>query len=215
MLTVDRRVGRLVEARFAGNPTETDVAEWGRAADYCLKTCLARTQKIAVCFTDMRASALFRPGVTDELISVMRKDNKLVERNALLGIGGATFTLQLQRLLREASAGSEVRRRVFVDPEEAFAWLDELLVPVERARVREFVEEFAPPVAEVGRSFEHSRIATPAAAQRSRPAQSSPEPKYRAAPPSQPESQRPPAPAEGQPESSDRPGRGPKGGGRF
>lgn len=146
LLTIDRRVGRFVEARVAGSPTEEEVAEWARSADLCLKTCLARTQKIAVACTDVRPSSIYRPAVTELFSSIMRKDNKLLERNAVLGIGGATFTLQLQRLLREAEAarGGEVRRRVFTDPEAAFAWLDEVLTPVERARMREFIAEFDP-----------------------------------------------------------------------
>jgi len=218
LLTVERRVGRLVEARFAGNPTEADVAAWGRAADTCLKICVARTQKIAVCCTDLRPSALFRPAVSDELIAVMRKDNKLVERNALVGIGGATFTMQLQRLLREAAPVGAVRRRVFIDPEEAFAWLDELLDAPERERVREFMREYEPSTADQGRaSFDHALLAPQTGAENparlSKRISSTPPPRFRAPAPSRPDRSAEPErrPSERPPEP---PGRSPKGG-RF
>ena len=139
MLTVVRSVGRLVEARFSGNPTEADVDEWSRSCETCLKTCIAQTGKAAICATDLRKSSLFSPKATDRLISLMRTDNKALERNAILGTGGATFTLQLQRMFRESSG--DARRRMFIDRELALAWLDESLTPAERTRLREFVSE--------------------------------------------------------------------------
>jgi hypothetical protein len=152
LLTINRRVGRFVEARFSGNPTVDDIGEWARAAEACLKTNVARTGLGAVCCTDTRASALFRPAVTEALTTLMRADNKILERNAILGIGGATFTMQLQRLLREAQPAGEVRRRVFVDEDLLCKWLDELLTPPESARLREFLGEFDPLSADVWRS---------------------------------------------------------------
>jgi hypothetical protein len=155
LLTIDRKVGRLVEARFLGNPTLEDIEEWAREAEICLKTG-ARLGKAAVCCTDMRASALFRPAVTEALTSVMRADNRVVERNAILGIGGATFTMQLQRLLREAQPIGEIRRRVFIEPEGLCEWLDELLTPAESARLKEFIAEFDPTTAEGALAFGQS-----------------------------------------------------------
>jgi hypothetical protein len=152
VLTIDRKVGRFVEARFSGNPTEQDIVEWAKAAEACLRANAARTGQGAVCCTDMRASALFRPSVTEALTNIMRADNKLVERNALLGIGGATFTMQLQRLLREAQPAGEIRRRVFVDEETLCKWLEELLTPQETARLKKFLGEFDPNGADVWRS---------------------------------------------------------------
>jgi hypothetical protein len=136
VLTIVRSVGRFVEARFSGNPTEADVSQWRQEADMCLRSCLAQTGKPAVCCTDLRASALFRPSVGDELIALMRSDTAAVSRNAILGLGGALFTLQLQRLLREA--GSE-QRRVFTDTGLLYAWLDETLTLAERSQLRHFV----------------------------------------------------------------------------
>jgi hypothetical protein len=163
LLTIDRKVGRLVETRFSGNPTPDDVADWARELSVCLKTTAARTGKPAVCCTDLRASALFRPSVTDALTSIMRSDNTLIERNGMLGTNGATFALQAQRILREsAPIGGAVRRRIFVDFDLLCHWLDELLTPVESARVRAFMGEFEPPTAEIGAGpFHHAWIDTP------------------------------------------------------
>lgn len=151
MLTVVRTVGRLVEARFSGNPSESDVATFRHEADNCVRTAFTLSGKPVVCCTDMRASALFSPSATEELITMMRADKSAIERNGILGTGGALFTLQLQRLVREA-AGGEGRRRVFTNEALLFSWLDEVLTPAERTRVRQFVEEFAPPANEVAAS---------------------------------------------------------------
>lgn len=140
MLTIERTIGRLVEVRFSGNPTVAEMAEWTRACEACLKTCLAQTKKEAVCLTDLRASALFSPAVTDQLIEVMKTDNRALARNAILLTGGAIFTLQLQRMFRESSGGD--RRRLFTNPTQAIEWLSEVLVGVERARLQKFVQEY-------------------------------------------------------------------------
>jgi hypothetical protein len=151
VLTVVRTVGRLVEARFSGNPSESDVVTFRQEADSCVRTAATLSGKPVVCCTDMRASALFRPSATEELITMMRADRSAIERNGILGTGGALFTLQLQRLLREA-AGGEGRRRVFTDESLLFSWLDEVLTPGERIRARQFVAEFSPPASEVAAS---------------------------------------------------------------
>jgi hypothetical protein len=199
LLTIERKVGRLVEARFSGNPTVEDIAEWARAAEGLLKTGAARLGKGAVCCTDMRASALFRPAVTEALTSIMRADNRVVERNAILGIGGATFTLQLQRLLREAQPIGEIRRRVFIEQASMYQWLEELLTPVESARLRAFVDEFDPTTAEMGLAFTHSTVG--AGAVRKSPTPTRTESRFgpaRTASPSSPDAResedRPPAP---------------------
>jgi hypothetical protein len=135
-----RNVGRLVEVRFAGNPTEEEFTSWTRACETCLRECHARTGKPEVCLTDLRSSRLFSPAVTDRLIAVMRVDNRALDRNALLATGGATFTMQLQRLVRESYSG-ESRRRVFTEVDPSLVWLDEILTPAERTRLREFMRE--------------------------------------------------------------------------
>lgn len=139
MLLIARNVGRLVEVRFSGNPTEDNITAWSRACEACLQECIARTGKGAVCLTDLRASSLFSPAATERLISLMRSDNRALERNAILLTGGAMFTLQMQRMLRESSG--ESRRRVFVDVDPALTWTDEHLIPAERARLRDFIRE--------------------------------------------------------------------------
>jgi len=115
------------------------------AAEACLKVCIAQTKKEAVCCTDLRASALFSPAVTDQLIKVMKTDNRALDRNGILLTGGATFALQLQRMFRECSGGE--RRRLFTDPALVVAWLGERLNDAERARLQKFILEYDPPLA--------------------------------------------------------------------
>ena len=147
-LTIARSVGRLVEARCAGNPDEAKVAEWRRQTLACVGACVTELGKRVVSCADLRASALIRPAVAEDIIALMRDTSHSVERSAVVCTGGATFTLQLQRIVREGADANHQPRRIFTDAGAAFAWLDEVLDPAERVRVRQFIAEFQPSAAE-------------------------------------------------------------------
>ncbi len=142
MLTATCRVGRFVELRFSGNPTLEDAARFEVAAHACIAACSKSTKKAVVICTDLRASYLLNPTVTDRLIQTMRRENSNLERNGLVGTGSALFTLQLMRVIREAAP--DARRRVFTQIEPLVAWLDELLDVQERVRLRQFLAELDP-----------------------------------------------------------------------
>ncbi len=143
MLTVAWRVGRLIEARLGGNPTEADVARFQVESAACVMACVAQSRRPAIVCTDTRETELWRPEAAEHMIQLMRGANSNVERNACLGNGRALFTLQVGRLLREA--GGNGRRRLFTESTPLFSWLDQFLGVEERKRLRVFVAEGDPP----------------------------------------------------------------------
>jgi len=90
----------------------------------------------------------------------MRDDNAALERNTILGTGGAVFTLQVQRMLRESSG--EIRRRLFIDIDQAVSWTAERLTGPEQARLIEFIRESDSDLVRPDGTFFHWRSDLPA-----------------------------------------------------
>ena len=65
VLTVARHVGRLIEIRGFGNPTEDDIARFRADAVAVLSTCVAETKRPAVACVDGRTANLIRPAAAD------------------------------------------------------------------------------------------------------------------------------------------------------
>jgi type II secretory pathway predicted ATPase ExeA len=129
----------LVEVRCVGNPSDEEVARFQADSVAALAACVAETKRLAVACPDFRGATLLRPTACDRIIDLMKRDNRSVERSAILAARSATFTLQLTRFMRESA--SESRRRVFTEVEQLYAWLDEVLTSEERTRLRQFVAE--------------------------------------------------------------------------
>jgi hypothetical protein len=142
MITVECHVGVLIELRFDGTPSVDDVERFKAETAALVAERWARYERRVVLCTDLRATKLFAPDVASRIIDLMRSDNPRVERNGVLGNESGIFTLQVQRLLIEAR--SPGRRRVFTEPGELEAWLDESLQPEESNRLRQFLDA-APP----------------------------------------------------------------------
>jgi hypothetical protein len=141
-ITVERRVGRLVEVRCTGNPTEADVALFRTESAAVLTACVARLRRNAIACPDFRGATLLRPIPAEQIIQLMGRHNRSVDRSAILLSNSATFTLQVSRIIRE-SAGAKLRR-VFTEVEPLVLWLDEVLEPDEQTRLREFIAEYDP-----------------------------------------------------------------------
>lgn len=140
MLTAQCHEGRLVELRLSGTPTLEDALNFKRDAHSCIAQVVRDTKRKIVVCSDLRASHLFRPEVTEELINTMKGANPHLERNGMLGSGSALLSLQLSRFINEAKAHDD-RRRIFTQPELVFHFLDEVLAPGERRRLRDFIGE--------------------------------------------------------------------------
>jgi hypothetical protein len=138
MITVECHAGVLIELRFEGMLTLEEVAR-SKSETVALLTRLAaeHTRRAVIC-TDLRAIRMFSPEATNEIIDLMRSGNPRIERNAVFGSESALLTLQVQRLLLEA--GVLGRRRIFTRLAPLVAWIGEVLLEDERARLLEFLE---------------------------------------------------------------------------
>lgn len=166
MITVSQKVGRLAEIRMVAPVTIEDLASMQRD----LSALLHRIQGRMVVCTDLQSATVFSTDQAERFTKLFRADNARFERNALVVGDGATFHLQVERLIREGNAppsgpgraeaspsrepmpaksprGSDPmmsrrasERRVFRSVAEAIAWLDELLTAEERSRLRTFLE---------------------------------------------------------------------------
>ena len=137
MYTVNCLTGRLVEVRFLS----MDTADEARAYVADLGALLASLGGQVVSCGDVRRSktGVYRPEVAEVMTVGVAALNPHFERVALIASPErATFNLQTGRMVRETG---HPNRRSFVDPEEAKAWLGEVLTPDERARLDSFLAE--------------------------------------------------------------------------
>ncbi|MGO9711682.1 MAG: hypothetical protein ACLQBL_22650 [Polyangiaceae bacterium] len=135
MYTVTCVTGRLVEVRFLS----MDTVEEARAYVADLGALVAALGGQVVSCGDVRRSktGVYRPEVAEVMTVGVAALNPRFERAALVvSPERATFNLQTGRMVREAG---HANRRSFVDPEEAKAWLGEVLTPDESARLDAFL----------------------------------------------------------------------------
>lgn len=131
--SIECRVGRLVEARLEALGSVADVADFFAR----LKEAFVRAGHDAVVCGDWRLAQVLAPDVGDALVDLLRESNPRVLRGAiLLSPAHPTFTLQVERLIKEAN---NPRRRSFRDPQQLLAWLGSALAGPELARAREFL----------------------------------------------------------------------------
>ena len=134
MFTVNRRVGRLVEARVF---RLADLADANRYAA-AFGPAMGNVEQPVLC-ADHRPVAIYPPPVADRLVETFIGLNKHWERVAILvAPTNATLAMQLQRIVRESKNPS---RRVFFEADEAHAFLGERLETAERARLGAFLAE--------------------------------------------------------------------------
>lgn len=132
MFTVDRQQGRLVEAHVKELPDRAAADAYYQAITAAVLG-VAAPQK-AVIFADHRAVLIYPPDVADRLVELFTSVNRRVERAALMvSRTNATVSLQIERIVRESA---NPHRRVFYEPVPCEAFLNEVLSPVERTRLR-------------------------------------------------------------------------------
>jgi len=134
-LTVAKKVGRLVEAymRDRVTPEELDGADRG------MGQALGELPGKGVVLADFRQAKFLVQEDSAHLLQLFRRYNSRIERSAILvSASSAVGALQMERMVREAHYAS---RRAFHDALEAAAWLDEVLAPPERTRLRVALSE--------------------------------------------------------------------------
>lgn len=133
--TCELVVGRLIEVNCrAGFRTVADLEAIADKADLAFRRLAGEK---AVIVADWRTAPVLHPPVAHAMLQASLAENPYVERSALLhSPTQATSILQLFRLVKEAAHQD---RRVFTEPAELCAWLDESLSAGERLRLREFL----------------------------------------------------------------------------
>jgi hypothetical protein len=135
MFTVERQVGRLVEARVRELKNRQAADAYFQAITAAVVD--APSPHRAVICADHRPVVIYPPVVADRLVELFTSVNKRVERAALIvARSNATVSLQIERIVRESD---NANRRVFYDVEPAQAFLSEVLSAAEKARVRRFL----------------------------------------------------------------------------
>jgi hypothetical protein len=138
MYFVERRVGRLIEARIwsLGSAAEADAY----ARDLATAVSLAPPGSRPVLCADHRPVVIYTQSVSDRLAELFTVMNRRLERAALLvAPTNATFAMQLGRIVREANNPA---RRMFNEAFDAAAFLREGLDEAERARLGLFLAGF-------------------------------------------------------------------------
>jgi hypothetical protein len=134
MYTIENRVGRLIELRVESPVTEEELS---RFHDTTAKVIKPIKGQVATC-TDLIGATVFLQPVATRWIEIIRQENPIVERNALLVGEGAVFSMQVERIIRQAGFKN---RRAFLSPKALTAWLGEILTARERVRLEQFLQE--------------------------------------------------------------------------
>jgi hypothetical protein len=129
-------IGRLVTLRLA---SPIDEAECERAVAEIARTLMGVSGKARIC-SDLTGARTFPPEVAERFVRLMKADNVKIERSGFLvsDAAGATFGLQMERMIREAANPS---RRTFREVGALKAWIAELLDPAERDALGAFLGE--------------------------------------------------------------------------
>lgn len=128
------RVGRLIEGRLVWLNDAADVAAFQRL----MAETFAQAGREAIICADWRRALVFSPQASEAMIELLRRGNRQLSRSAvLLSATDATFSLQVERLFREAA---NPNRRSFRAVAPLLTWLDDVLTPAERARAAAFLQ---------------------------------------------------------------------------
>lgn len=131
-------VGRLLEVRAdAGYRCAGDVDAIFEAIGRAVAGLPANVQHVTV--VDWRGCPLMSPEAADHMLKRIAGINSSTERSAALASEDSPLAvLQFVRLIRDANHPD---RKLFVDSDQLYRWLAEVLTPMERTRLRAFLSE--------------------------------------------------------------------------
>jgi len=133
MHTVKNVVGRLVEVRVASPLNLAEVGEFRLEHQAAIRN--IRERYVGV--VDLRHADVLPSEVAQGLIALLSGTAILVERTGFLIGESAIFSLQIERIIRNSA---NPNRKAFRDPEQLKAFLGEVLAPIERSRLDEFLD---------------------------------------------------------------------------
>ncbi len=135
MITVAHSVGRLVEVRIFTPVTAEEIQSMAQQISLAYAACSPR--QVIGC-TDLRGANLFPVELADQVAAFMKRGNPRTERNGFIVGESALFSLQVERVVREAGSPS---RRTFRGRRELEGWLGEVLSALEQQRLSSFLDE--------------------------------------------------------------------------
>lgn len=133
---VESHVGALIEIRFIGSASMDEVVAF-EAKLVSLVRRMAKDGTRAVLCTDLRLCQVLRPEVSERIVTLMKRDNPHIERNAFLGKSSALLSLQVHRFIAET--GGRSRRQIFAEEAPLIEWLSEVTTIPEQTRLRAFL----------------------------------------------------------------------------
>ena len=133
MLSIERRVGRLVEIRVTGEPE----AKLMLARVIALANEVGPDAKVVICSDTRRAPPLTSERA-ERLATLQRATRERVERAVTL-VGDRPMQQVVAERVRDLGPGREVAH-VAKSVTETLGLLDPVLTPAERVRVRQFLD---------------------------------------------------------------------------
>ncbi|HBL28895.1 MAG TPA: hypothetical protein DD490_18835 [Acidobacteria bacterium] len=133
MHTVQNVTGRLVEVRVASPLTLEEVQKFTNE----LRLVISRIPERYIGVVDLLHADTFPVDVAQGLIQLLSAMSDRVERTAFLIGESAIFSLQIERVLRNAA---NPNRKAFRDPLPLGKWLEEILTQNEHTRLELFLE---------------------------------------------------------------------------
>ncbi|MDC3960656.1 hypothetical protein [Polyangium jinanense] len=130
---VKNQVGKLVEIRLWSPVSAAEAVAWARDHD----SVVAAVGGPYVCLVDLFDAKVFPQDAVDAYTAVMQAEPHLKRTGTLLS-PSPTSALQVRRMLRETD---NPVRRAFTEVQPLLDWLDPVLTPLERARLREALAE--------------------------------------------------------------------------
>ncbi|HKH49954.1 MAG TPA: hypothetical protein VKM72_35315 [Thermoanaerobaculia bacterium] len=133
MHTVQNVTGRLVEVRVATPLTLEEVQQF--VGEH--QAAIGRIPGRYVGVVDLLHADVFPADAAQRLIQLLSVMAERVERSAFLIGESALFSLQIERVIRNAASSN---RKAFRDPAELSRWLGEILTPAEQSRLDQFLD---------------------------------------------------------------------------
>jgi hypothetical protein len=135
MIRIENKAGRLIEISPRSPIVDTEL-EPARGTLFGLIRALNRRVVIAL---DFSKAKVWPKEHAERLLETMRQDNPMLERSGYyIPADSASVVLQFHRLIRDAK---NPVRKAFSQLPELYAYLDEVLEPLERQRLREYFAE--------------------------------------------------------------------------
>jgi hypothetical protein len=129
MYKIIHHTGKLVEIRIWSPVSIDEAVRWAQDHEDAIR----EIGGPYVCFVDVVDATVFPQDVADAYVATMKNEPRLQRTGVLLN-QSPTLGLQVQRMIRESNHPS---RKVFRDPSRLEAWLDDVLDPYERRRLRD------------------------------------------------------------------------------